>query len=181
MFINNTELTVVGKFLKTARLRHEWCEYLTDPLSMIASLRQGPRVADVFTFIHEVCDKEEHTYKFNKESSSAAVLSISTYNVWWDNLGYKVRNKIRKAIKNGVEVRLVNLSDDLVEGVVGIYNESPVRQGKKFWHYGKDAEVIKQDLSPFLDRCIFLVRTTILNLSALRNCIMEKTFFVIFI
>jgi hypothetical protein len=32
------------------------------------------------------------------------------------------------------------------------FNESPVRQGKPFWHYGKGVETIRQEFSQFLFR-----------------------------
>jgi hypothetical protein len=37
---------------------------------------------------------------------------------------------IRKATKNGLELGPVDLDANFIEGVVGIYNESPVRHGK---------------------------------------------------
>ena len=33
-----------------------------------------------------------------------------------------------------------------------IYNQSPVRRGKPFWHYGKDFETVKQQFSRFIHR-----------------------------
>ena len=37
-----------------------------------------------------------------------------------------------------------------------IYNETPVRQGKKFWHYNKDFETVKMENGTFADRSIFI-------------------------
>ena len=33
-----------------------------------------------------------------------------------------------------------------------IFNETPIRQGKPFWHYGKDFETVKREFSRFLFR-----------------------------
>ncbi|HWW00442.1 MAG TPA: hypothetical protein VNZ64_12150 [Candidatus Acidoferrum sp.] len=68
----------------------------------------------------------------------------------------KTRNLVRKAQKNGVEIRRTDLTDEFVRGVVEIYNETPVRQGKPFKHFGKDFETIKRELSTFPDRSDFL-------------------------
>jgi hypothetical protein len=37
-----------------------------------------------------------------------------------------------------------------------IYNETPIRQGRKFWHYGKDFETVKHELSTYMDRGHFI-------------------------
>jgi hypothetical protein len=47
------------------------------------------------------------------------------------------------------------LNDAFISGVEKIYNENPLRQGRKFTHYGKNARQIKEDLSSFLDKSIF--------------------------
>jgi hypothetical protein len=59
---------------------------------------------------------------------------------------------IRKSQKAGVEVREATFNDDFVQGMVEIFNESPVRQGRPFWHYGKDFETVKHQFSRFLFR-----------------------------
>ena len=35
----------------------------------------------------------------------------------------------------------------LVNGIIGIFNQSPVRRGKPFWHYGKDFDTVKKEMS----------------------------------
>ncbi len=37
-----------------------------------------------------------------------------------------------------------------------IYNETPVRQGKTFWHYQRDFQSVKHALATYLDRSIFI-------------------------
>ena len=46
--------------------------------------------------------------------------------------------------------------DDLVRGITAIFNESPFRQGKPFWHYGKDFDTVKKEMSLDLDRSEFI-------------------------
>jgi hypothetical protein len=59
---------------------------------------------------------------------------------------------VRKSQKVGVEVREVTMDDGFVRGMVEIFNEAPVRQGFRFWHYGKDQETVKRQFSRFLHR-----------------------------
>jgi hypothetical protein len=86
-----------------------------------------------------------------------AVLSIKDFKYWWEKqIDSKNRNVIRKAEKKGVVVRPAEFTDDFVRGIVDIYNETPVRQGKPFWHYGKDFDTIKAANGTNLERSDFL-------------------------
>ena len=53
-------------------------------------------------------------------------------------------------------MRVVPFTDDLLKGIQGIYNETPVRQGKRFWHFGKDLETLRRELATYLDRSDFI-------------------------
>ncbi|MGB8839022.1 MAG: hypothetical protein WCC67_19900, partial [Candidatus Acidiferrales bacterium] len=46
--------------------------------------------------------------------------------------------------------------DALAHGIWEIYDESPVRQGRRFPHYGKSFESIRRMSSTFLDTSIFI-------------------------
>src|SRR5262249_19757446 len=152
VIIADKEITVVGKFFRTARLRHEWCDFLDDVAASIQQMQGSPQIADLFTFAQDICESPAR-YPFYKESASLAVLRTTTYQQWWDDMGFKARNKVRKGQKSGVQLRVVQLDDDFAKGVEGIYNETAVKQGRRFYHYGKRAPEIKEELSSFLDRC----------------------------
>ena len=49
-------------------------------------------------------------------------------------------------------VRKVEFHDKFVEGMTAIFNETPVRQERKFLHYGKTFETVKRQFSRFLFR-----------------------------
>ncbi len=86
-----------------------------------------------------------------------AVLPVTTFDEWMaKQIDFKVRNKVRKATKNGVVVREVPYDDAYVRGIQAIYNESPFRQGKPFWHYGKDLEAVRRMNGTFMDQSIFI-------------------------
>ena len=156
MFIDNLEVKVTGRILKTARLRNEWTDFTTDPKAFIDKMRQAGVGAALFTFLQEIHDLEpKHSY--HQDHDSIAVIPVSTYDHWWKNqIPDKTRNMIRKATKSGVEVRLAPFDDDFVRGVMAIYQESPVRQGRRFWHYGKDFETNKRETGTFPERSQFI-------------------------
>jgi hypothetical protein len=55
-----------------------------------------------------------------------------------------------------VTVREVPFDDTLIQGIHAIYNESPIRQGRRFWHYGKNLEAVRKMTATFLDRSVFI-------------------------
>lgn len=110
--------------------------------------------ADLFTFVQEAHVPHQEL-AFHHETASASVLTIKSFDDWWKNLHFKARNKARKAHKAGVQIRDVKLDDAFVNGVEKIYNEFPLRQGRRFTHYGKDGATIKSDLSSFPEKSLF--------------------------
>ena len=53
-------------------------------------------------------------------------------------------------------LKIVRFDDDFVKGVHRIYNQTPVRDGRLFWHFGKDFETVKRELATYLDRSEFI-------------------------
>ena len=75
------------------------------------------------------------------EWDNFAVLHVTTFDEWWSHqIGFKARNKAKQAEKRGVVLREVLFNDELARGIWEIYNETPIRQGKRFPHYGKDLD-----------------------------------------
>src|SRR5205823_2613153 len=56
----------------------------------------------------------------------------------------------------GVVVKEAEFDDAFVEGIRHINDETPVRQGRTFWHYQKDFETVKAENSTYADRNIFI-------------------------
>jgi hypothetical protein len=63
---------------------------------------------------------------------------------------------VRKSEKMGVRIEEVELSDDFVRGIMSIFNQSPVRRGKRFWHYGRTFESVKEGLAADSQKAIFI-------------------------
>jgi hypothetical protein len=133
-------------------LEEEWFEDVNKPESVIAALTNSKSRPDLFTFWQRLPDTEPK-YHYQMEWESISVLPIQNYDHWWSKqIKGATRNMIRKSQKAGVETREAIFDDDFVKGMTDIFNESPVRQGRRFWHYGKDFQTVKHQFSRFLFR-----------------------------
>lgn len=141
--------------LRIAFIDGEGYQFLDDPVAALKSLSHGPRI-DLFTFIQRLSDTTPR-YSYPMELDNMAALRVTTFADWMTKqIDFKVRNKARKAGKNGVVVREAAYDEAYVRGIQSIYNESPVRQGKPFWHYGKDLETVRKMNGTFFERSIFI-------------------------
>jgi hypothetical protein len=133
-------------------LEQEWYEDVQDPNSVINALADCEVRPDIFTFWQRVPETEpKHGYYMEWES--LAVLPITSFDYWWKKQAKgTTRNMVRKSQKAGVEVREATFDDDLVRGMIDIFNEAPVRQGFRFWHFGKDFQTVKREFTRFLFR-----------------------------
>ena len=139
--------------LTTLKLEHEWYEDVRDPFAVIDALNHSSNVKpDIFTFWQRVPELEPK-YDFYSEWESVAALPIESFDHWFTKqISSRMRSQIRKAQKDGVEVRECSYDDDFVRGMTEIFNEAPIRQGRKLWHYGKDFKTIKRQFSKYLFR-----------------------------
>ncbi len=156
MLVNNKKISITGKYIKMARIEEEWFEDLNDPNSLIQQLKGENIKADIFTFWQRIPNTQPK-FNYYMEWDNIAALSISRYDYWWNTqINSKTRNVIRKAEKKGVIVKVVFFDDEFAKGITNIFNETPIRQNKPFWHYGKDFETIKREMSDRLDRSEFI-------------------------
>ena len=154
--INNIVLVVTGSLTKTARIKEEMYSDVEEPESILEILRESDLKPDIFTFMERLPGLEPK-FGYYCEMEPRTILHVKDYDHWWNNqIISQARTKVRKAEKKGVNVKLVDFSDELVEDIMEIYNETPIRQGKAFWHYGKDFSEVKKDLSRDLDRSDFI-------------------------
>lgn len=139
--------------IRTVSLEDDWYEDVRDPVAVIEALRgsTGP-AADLFTFWQRPPDIEP-VNDYYREFDELAVLPLSTYDAWWnETIKSRLRTTIRKSEKRGVDVREVDYDDEFIEGMRRIFNEERVRQGRPFWHFGKDFDTVKQQFSRFIHR-----------------------------
>ena len=157
--IDGVAIALEGRLLRTARLADEY--YVPAPHAevFVDQLRTRLRGADVFTFVQELSDLEpryqhpQHLLTWD----DMAVLPVTTYAHWFDKqIKFKPRNRLRKAWKSGVETRVLPFDADTVRGIMSIYDETPLRQGKRNWHFGKDFDTVRREHATFLDRSEFI-------------------------
>ena len=85
------------------------------------------------------------------------MIPIVSFKAWWeDRLPQETRKNVRRAGRRGVTVRTVAFDDDVAQGLKNLYDETPTRQGRPFWHYGKEVAVVKRENQTFSERSEYL-------------------------
>lgn len=156
--VGQGSIVATGSWLKIARIFDEdWLESgpSNDPTLCLERIRESRFNADLFTFGQPFPDVEvRHPYYHEPEILAAA--PTSNFQAWWDALPQESRKNVRKSQKRGVVVRPVPFDDQLVHQIKGIYDECPYRQGRRFWHYGKELSVVRQENATYLERSEFI-------------------------
>jgi hypothetical protein len=156
--IQGRTIIVKGKWVKLAAVKDEDClegDVVDNPDLFVTQLKEGPLKVDLFTFAEEPTSTKPE-YGYHIEWDSAAIIPIRDYAGWWEKLPQETRRNVRKAAKCGVDVKAAPFNDELVRGIVDIYNETPMRQGKRFWHYGKSFEIVREETATYLERSEFI-------------------------
>jgi hypothetical protein len=148
-----------GRWLKIAAIRDEELvegDTVRDPNSFVGQLKQSGLDADIFTFAQKLPDTAPK-YKYHFEYDNFAVIPITNFSHWWEKrVEASVRRAVRKATKSGIVVREVEFDDAFVSGIVKINDETPIRQGRPFWHFQKGFDHVKRENSTYAERNIFL-------------------------
>jgi hypothetical protein len=158
--VNGTNILVRGRWLKVASVHDEaWLEAeLEDPELCIKRLKEkkaGAFRADIFIFTQKI-PAITPKYSYPLEWESVAAIPLTTFQNWWEKLPQESRKNVRRSQKRGVVVKVKNFDDDLIRGIMEVNNDSPVRQGRRFTHYGKTFDQVKKDYSAFLGRSDFI-------------------------
>ena len=156
MNVCGKDIRVQGRFIRIARLDGDKYTFPDDPDAMVESLRKSGTRIDLFTFWQRLPETTPK-YAYAMEWDNLAVLPVSTFDHWWNQqIRSFPRNRARQAEKKGVVLREVPVDEALFRGIVEIYNECPVRQGKRFPYYGMDLEGARAYASTFLDRSVYI-------------------------
>ena len=151
-------MVALGRWLRIASVKdEEWLELdpIVDLGGFATALRQSGLGADLFEFAGPI-DGSPVRPDCAFEMDNIAVIKTDDFQAWWDGLPQEARKNTRRAAKRGVEIRPATLDNEFVAGIKEIYDETPIRQGRKFWHYGKDVDTIRQENSSYADRSEFL-------------------------
>jgi hypothetical protein len=156
MKVCGKDIKIQGRLVRLARPDGDKYTFLDDPETFLSGLRASRTRIDIFTFLQKLPETSPK-YSYPMEMDNLAVLPVSTFENWWDNqIRSYPRNRARQAEKRGVVFREVPFGDELVNGICGIYNETPVRQGKPFPHYGMTIEKARKYAGTFLERSIYI-------------------------
>jgi hypothetical protein len=157
--LEGRRVVTTGRWLKVAAVQDEELvegDTVSDPESFAAQIKQSGLRADLFTFAQRLPDATAK-HKFHIEWENAAAVPITDYSQWWQyRTEHSIRKGVNRAKKVGVKLDVVEFDDQLVEAICRIYNDTPVRQGKAFWHFQKDFQSVKNALATYLERSIFI-------------------------
>jgi hypothetical protein len=154
----NIPITISGSFLRVAGINekedhfHEVC----DPRAILEELKMHGHRADIFTFWQRLPETQPR-FPYYFEWDNVAAVPLTTFDAWFKKqIPKKTREKIRKSSRAGIEVGCVPFDRALVQGIVDIFNESPIRQGRVFSNFGKAFEDVELEWSQDLERSEFL-------------------------
>lgn len=147
-----------GRFPRFASVKdEEWLEggRIDDAEAFVRALSASGLGADVLSFAGDFGAHREVDGAL-REIDNAAVIDTRDFRQWWDALPQEARKNTRRAAKRGVRIEVVEFTDALVRGIKAVYDEAPIRQGRRFWHYGKSLEMVRRENGTYLDRSVFL-------------------------
>ncbi len=156
--LEDVEIITTGRWLRIAGVRDEdYCEGnpVPNPEKLLQQFKDAGGKADIFTFCQRAPEASPK-YGYPMHWDNEAVLPLKGYDDWWSSLSQETRRNVRLAGKRGVVVSGVPYDDQLVQGITDLYNETPFRQGRRFWHYGKDFASVKRDNASYLERSQFI-------------------------
>ena len=149
-------ISIRGRLLRIARLEADKYQFLDDPEVVLKGLRTCGTRIDLFTFMQRLPETMPK-YDYPMEWDNLAAIPVTSFEHWWHKqIGFKARNKARQAVDKGVVIREVPFNEALVNGIWEVYNECPVRQGRRFSHYGKDIDTVYREAATFLDSSIVI-------------------------
>lgn len=157
--VNGQDFVTKGKLMKIVRLHDEdWVEdQVADPEACVQAFQRIPWASrpDIFYFSQRVPDLTPR-YPYAMETRSIAVAEVPSYEEWLRSLPDSTRINIKRAKKRGVELKTRGFDRDVIQGICDVQNETPVRQGRPYPHYGKPFEVVQRDHGQLLDHSDFI-------------------------
>jgi len=159
--VNGTAIIVRGRWIKLAIIHaEEWLECeLEDPVGCIERLKKHQTHGmemDIFTFSQKP-PSTTPKYTYPMERDSVAAIHITSFKDWWEEkLPQESRKNVRRSQKRGVVVRVKKLDEDLIKDIADQNNDSTIRQGVPFVHYGKTVDMVRKDQLSYVDRSDFI-------------------------
>jgi hypothetical protein len=157
IWLDGIEVTVKGRWIKTATVAPECYEMIRNPPELFKRIVEREPGVDFVTFGQRLPDAVPR-YAYPLTWEAIAALRVTTHDDWLNQqISKENRKNVSKAAKKGVVVCESEYSDDMVRAIKEIYDEAPLRQGKKFWHYNKGFDTVKAENGTYLGNSVFLV------------------------
>lgn len=156
MIVCGKDIVIDGGLIRIAHIDGDKYNFPDDPETLLNGLRKAGARIDLFTFLQKLPEMSPK-YAYPMEWDNLAVLPVSTFDYWWNHqIRSFPRNRARQAGKRGVVLREVPCDEALARGIYEIYNETPIRQGKRFPHYGMTLERVREYAATYPERSIYI-------------------------
>ncbi len=133
-------------FYLQARLSKEYIYAPNITRELVTDLKK--KGVDLFTFVQRSFLEFAQTYPFHCEDEPISLLSINSFDDWWKfQIKKAERNRTRKAEKAGIAVKLAAIDENFIRSSQRIYNETPIRQGRRYTGYGLSLEALRGKFS----------------------------------
>lgn len=116
------------------------------------------RNVDIYTFLDRTwcCPITNPPSSWIKTDDNVGLLEIKSYDEWWQAIGKKTRNMVRRAEKSSVKVVVIEPSAKLALDICKIYNETPIRQARAFTHYGESIQTVTEHMYDDIEHNTFI-------------------------
>jgi len=152
-------VVVTGSVIRVAEVFDAyWLEAhrLPEPRSILQRLRTVAGGPDLFTFTQRAPDTQP-MFDFHLDWANVAAIPVSSHAEWLEKQISKTsRRNVRTSVKRGVVVRVSPFEEKYIRGVMSISDESPVRAGRRYPHYGKDFATVEAEQGTYRDRSTYL-------------------------
>jgi hypothetical protein len=99
----------------------------------------------------------EPRFGYPMEWDNFAVIPITSYADWLNKRVRKdVKENVRRSKREGVVVKTVPYDERFVASLKRLYDETPIRQGRAFWHHGKSLDAIREIHGTYQERAEYI-------------------------
>ena len=155
--VENRTVISLGGWVRFASVHDEiWLEGPTfeDSDAAIKKIRDA-KLADLFTFAQKIPELRPK-FPHRMEWDNVAAIPLVTFEDWWEKcIPQESRKNVRRSVRRGVTIRDKVPNDAFIRGIVDIYNETPIRQGKRFPKYGQSFEMVKREVLQLSERSLY--------------------------
>jgi hypothetical protein len=106
------------------------------------------RGVDLFAFVQRSFLRFGQKYSFPREDESISLLKINSFDEWWRfQIRKDERNRVRNAERKGIVIKLAEIDENFIRSSQRIYNETPIRQGRRYTGYGLSLAAVREKFS----------------------------------